>query len=216
MKTNFLLRILFLLLIVTFTSCEKDEEFKPNDDYYQTEDPEPDNKYSGTVQDIKSLLGSDIYDVIIKSGYAIHTGNNPPNVNGHFLLSEALLKSSTVPGDFTNQRFEPYSIHFSDFDKESLTVSYKGMQGGQQDQGTGVFISGDDDYFTSILTTVSTYNFEDAKSAVLITGKLTSQGIVDCEFMYIMVDNYGNPTGQWIEEGSYRILYDKDGLASER
>ncbi len=215
MKTNFLFKIMLLFFILAFNSCEKDEDY--NADYLDdaTTEVPTEEPFTGSVSDIEALLGSGNYQIITQSGFKVYTGDNPPRVNGQYVIDEARLKASTVPGDQVNQYFLPYNISYSNFNLDALTVDFKGKQGGQSDEGKGIFISGDSKFFTSIRVNVSTYNFEDAKSAVLISGKLTDQGIKDCQFMYIMVDNYGNPSGQWIEEGSYRIIYDVDGMAEK-
>lgn len=214
MKTKNLLKSiavfsLLLFLFAPITSCTEDE-----DDYYEEEMPQDEEpQFSGTVEDIQYLLGDAIYDSIISSGYQIHTGSTPPNVNGRYVISEARLKKSTVEGDYPNQYFQDYYITYDNFNLANLLVDYQGDQGNQHDEGDGIFICGSGNKFTSILLTTTTYYYETAESAILITGTLTDNGIEDCEFMYIMVENYGSST--WIPNGTYRIIYDVDGLASE-
>jgi hypothetical protein len=197
-------RLLFVLLTVSpflLFNCSN------NDD-----DNNQDEGFDGSIEDIRDFYNDDLVDALEDLGFNLNTGNNPPNIEGVYFLSPLLLEASSVTGDIVGMPFNDYTITFSNQNNSALTIDYFGDQGNQIDQGSGSFISGDDDNFTVLLITTSTdeSNNTTADSAISISGVLTDGGIENIQMAFMMLDNKGNPNGEWIPNNTGRIAYDSD------
>lgn len=197
-------RLLFVLLTVgafLLFNCSN------NDD-----DNNQDEGFDGSIEDIRDFYNDDLVDALEDLGFNLNTGNNPPNIEGVYFVSPLLLEASSVTGDIVGMPFNDYTITFSNQNNSALTIDYFGDQGNQIDQGSGSFISGDDDNFTVLLITTSTdeSNNTTADSAISISGVLTDGGIENIQMAFMMLDNKGNPNGEWIPNNTGRIAYDSD------
>ncbi|WP_298341267.1 hypothetical protein [uncultured Algibacter sp.] len=197
-------RLLFVLLTVSpflLFNCSN------NDD-----DNNQDEGFDGSIEDIRDFYNDDLVDALEDLGFNLNTGNNPPNIEGVYFVSPLLLEASSVTGDIVGMPFNDYTITFSNQNNSALTIDYFGDQGNQIDQGSGSFISGDDDNFTVLLITTSTdeSNNTTADSAISISGVLTDGGIENIQMAFMMLDNKGNPNGEWIPNNTGRIAYDSD------
>ena len=197
-------RLLFVLLTVSpflLFNCSN------NDD-----DNNQDEGFDGSIEDIRDFYNDDLVDALEDLGFNLNTGNNPPNIEGVYFLSPLLLEASSVTGDIVGMPFNDYTITFSNQNNSALTIDYFGDQGNQIDQGSGSFISGDDDNFTVLLitTSIDESNNTSADSAISISGVLTDGGIENIQMAFMMLDNKGNPNGEWIPNNTGRIAYDSD------
>jgi len=72
---------------------------------------------------------------------------------------------------------------------------------------------GEDNSFSVFVEVNADYSGSKAKIVMIISGKLTDNGIKDLYFANFMIDNYGNESGYWIDNGQGRVIYDKDGFS---
>ena len=148
-------------------------------------------------------------------GMPIYGGNNPPNVEGTYLFTEFILKSSTNPqggaADQVGHKFADFKLTLSDQTTYNIKMSY--VNGPEHGEGIGSFIVGEGENFTVVAELDIKLNGAPAKVVIIISGTLTANGINNAHYANFMLDNYGNTGFMNNEEG--RIIIDKDGLAGK-
>ena len=112
------------------------------------------------------------------------------------------------------QAFAPYAATFSNQNSSELTLDFMGQGGSQIDEGTGSFVSGDGAEFTVLLKLVSQSDGSvEVDTAFAISGTMAEDGIVDMQIAVLMLDNKGNPDGNYIYNNQGRVLFDSDGFS---
>lgn len=198
MKTIKKLTVLFTLIsVLSISSCKKDKDF------------------TGSREDIESFLGSDVVEAMDDIGFNMNYGENPPQIEGQFLISPADLLSSTVPDDPETHRFNDLKAIFKNQDNKMLTIDYEGDEMFENSVGKGTFIAGDGEYFTVAMKTETTKTFGGkGESAFIITGKITAEGIEDVEVAAFMIKIITEDLlFPFIPENTGRVIIDGDSLA---
>ena len=77
----------------------------------------------------------------------------------------------------------------------------------------GGYISGGDNKFTIFISVEVTINANTADALFVLSGKMTATGIEDFYYANFMVDDKGDPLGDFIENGEGRVIYDSDGFS---
>lgn len=171
--------------------------------------------FDGSLRSIEDFYTPELVHAMDSLGFAINTGNKPPEIEGIYDFSPVILQASSVPSDILNSRFLDYEITFSNQDNGELTIDYYGNQGIQTDDGDGSFISGEGNTFSVFLIVSSEINSYPADSAIALSGKMTDEGIENIQLAFFMLDNKGNPGGNIIHNNTGRIFYDSDGLSEK-
>lgn len=149
----------------------------------------------------------------------IYLGINPPNIEGCYLMSPA---TTVYCEDENNGGYEKGDIvsdiylRFSNQDMTNnlIDLENSNVSGSSYGIGKGAFISGEGNHFTAFFNTVgSTYGIS-TKTALVISGTYTQQGISDLYYAFIMVDKGDDPEGQLMQEGIFRIFNDGDKLST--
>ncbi|MEO0572729.1 MAG: hypothetical protein AAF039_13565 [Bacteroidota bacterium] len=204
MKTKFL--VLFIS-IAFFSSCSDDEDGE--------------NVFDGSTSSLQDLFSDEVVQALNDLNFSINEGTNPPNLEGTFFISQVILTDTNVESDNIGSRFFDQRYTFFDQNNSNNTIDFDGEQlnidGSLEStlQGTGSFISGSDNSF-SIFLVVLDENIESgaqAEIAYSISGTITSEGIANFEVAIIMLDNMGNPTGEFIDNGLGRRFLDSDGFS---
>lgn len=197
MKTkNFLMAMIAVLMgVIVIPSCGK------YGDYFT----------GGLSQDIQNMIPDTILKIVTDLGMPINKGKNPPTLEGTYLASPFVLKSSNRPGDVAGRTFSDYEVKFYNQDEIDLSLTVDYINGPEQGSGLGSFVSGSGNKFSVFAQVNSTLSGHPAKIVHIISGTLTSTGISNFYFTNVMIDNYGNPGGIWMEIGQCRIIYDTDG-----
>ena len=196
-------KILILAVIapLLICSCEKKEESKVES--------------NGLTKEINELIPSSILSKIKNLGMPINTGDNPPNIENIYLATPCILKASNVPEDTPGHEFSDFEMSFYQQNNDKMTIKIDYENGPESGSGMGGFIVGEGNNFT-VVCEVDVYNTDNnvfAKSAMIISGKYRSTGIINFYCALVMLDNYGNPKGNFINNGSVRIIYDSDGFS---
>jgi hypothetical protein len=208
MKNQFLFTImtkmiLFITIFLMIQSCNKDGNDKIN------------NELS---QDIQNLVSPDILAAIEDLGIIINRGTNPPIIENSYFCSPFVLKITSDPNDSFNPgyRFADYKVRFHNQDNQKLKLSLDYKNGPENGSGIGSFISGENNKFSifSSLTSQHT-NGSEASFILVISGTLDNGGVKDFYLANFMLNDYGDPTDVWMEEGQGRIIYDSDGFSEE-
>jgi len=169
---------------------------------------------NGLTDDVNNLIPDSILQVLTDLGTPIHTGTNPPNIEGSYFVSPFILKDSNIPSDVVGDLFLDMEIWFTNQNEEELEVVVNYDQGIKAGSGIGSFIVGEGNKFTVFAELLSTHNNgSQARSAVVYSGEMTENGIKDFHLSNIVLDDFGDPYNVWIEIGEGRVLYDSDGLS---
>ena len=120
----------------------------------------------------------------------IYDGENPPNVEGVFLVAPAVLHYDSFNAEGVDSFSNSY-IEFYAQDIANRTLKTK-EQGGNDAQGTGSYIIGEGNDFTVFLN---------------------NSGIKNLYYGFLMLEMANDPNGNIMDPGRYRIIKDKDGLS---
>lgn len=167
--------------------------------------------------EIQHILPQPIMDTLINLGMPINRGTNPPVVEGTYHVSPFILKSSNIPYDQPGYQFADLDITFSDFNQNDLSLKISYDNGPEHGEGIGAYIMGSGNKFT-IVTQMKVYYNTDQDSAMIdfiYSGTLKSDGIKDFYYANFMIDNFGNESNVWIENGQGRVIYDQDGFSEK-
>lgn len=146
----------------------------------------------------------------------IYRGVNPPNVEGTFFIDPFVTVYCEDEGD---GGYSPGTyvvsnvIKLSNQDNQNNTVDYASYGGTSYSEGLGAFISGDGDNFTAFFNTYGTSEGIETKTALVISGTVTSEGIKDLVYAFVMVEKGDDPDGELMDEGVFRVFKDEDGLS---
>jgi len=197
-----LLVSLILSSILMLSSCEKD-------------DNTPEVNEDGLTRDVTDLVPQEILDEMEDLGLPIYGGIDPPNIEGRFVASPFILLASNRQSDIPGDQFQDYYVTFKEQDDRELTIMMDYENGSEMGNGLGSFIVGDGNRFSVFVEVISENNGETASVVNVISGEISETGIKDFYFANFMLDNKGNPSNYWIEEGEGRVAFDSDGF-SER
>ena len=164
----------------------------------------------GEPEEIESVIPEEYID-IIENYMPIHTGNTPPNIEGTYLISPALLLTDNIEGGYEDgYRFADDYIMFHDQSADN-TISMKSTQNlGDLSVGSGLFISGTGKNFTIYFNEYSTQDDGSwLTKASIISGTLENGCLKDYTKAFIILDDY-DVDGKYMDAGQYRIVYDGD------
>jgi len=188
---------LFFLSMILFTSCSADDDGYSGD-------------FDGTMASISDFVGSDLLTVMTDLGLVLYPGENPPVIEGDYLVSPTVLENSTIETDSIGRLFPDHSMTF--YDQKNLRLKFSARGGIQNDTGAGAFISGSGNTISVFLVIRSEVNGLPVDGIYVISGRLEEEGIYDFQNAAFMKDNHGNPGGVFMENGEGRIFADGDGL----
>ncbi len=193
-KTFYFLLLTFGIIgIMTFTSCEK-----------------------LVTPQIKQILPDDVMQSMIDLGMPINKGLTPPELSGTYHVSPFVLYKSNIESDQEGRTFADFDVTFYDFNSQDLSVKLSYVNGPESGTGLGAYVMGSNNDFTVVVQMHSQYYTGDsAVIDMVLSGKLTSDGIKDFYYANFMIDDYGDPSNIWIEKGQGRVIYDKDGMSEK-
>lgn len=147
----------------------------------------------------------------------IYNGINPPNIEGSFTIDPMV---ALYCEDYGHGGFEPgyvvssEDIRFSNQNSKDNSISYEehSVNSNSYESARGAFISGSGNNFTVFFNTEGYSSGVKVKTALLISGTKTSSGIANLRFAFVMVDDGGDPNGNLMEVGVFRIFRDQDEL----
>lgn len=203
MKINLKVCISILSLVFIISGCKKNE----GDSFIVEE--------NGLTKDINDFVPQSVLDEMEDMGMPINEGVNPPNIQFRYLASPFILFNSNRSSDVIGKKYGDYYIQFSEQNNNTLTVKMASANAGQESEGIGGFIVGDDNRFSVFAKVNSELKGEKAVLLNMISGKVGSDGITDFYFANFMLDDNGDPGDVWIEVGDGRILYDSDGFSEK-
>jgi hypothetical protein len=193
---KYLLMMMAAVTMMTFVACGDDKE-----------DDEP-----ITIKDsrITQVIPSK-YLKELQKHMTIYDGENPPMVEGVFLVAPAVLHYDSYHAEGVDSFSNSY-IEFYAQDATNRTLKTK-EQGGNNAEGSGSYIIGEGNNFTVFLSNTGTSYGVSFKTATIVSGTMTAQGIKNLYYGFLMVDKGDDPDEKIMGVGRYRIIKDKDGMS---
>jgi hypothetical protein len=205
MNKYFYFMVLCTLVLGIFaTSCKTDETSQLMEE-------------NGLSKAINNFISDDIFNILDSLGMPVHTGGEPVNVEGAFLVSKAVLLASNFPDDSVGYEFEEIKISFSGQNTKELTLTAEFTQDSSETECYESYISGEGNDF-SVFSKSKTFDStgkDSAFSAQVYSGTWSSEGINDLYMAVVMLDNHGNPQKSYLDVGNARLVFDKDGLSEK-
>ncbi|MDR2584326.1 MAG: hypothetical protein LBC75_12675 [Fibromonadaceae bacterium] len=152
-----------------------------------------------------------------KGKMPIYSGITPPDISGKYVSSRNIIIGSSLDADsdkiLTGGNY--YDLYMA-FTKKGDKIYYRSKQGdeayGNSDDLT-VDVVGEGDNFTAYFIEVGEANGIKTKMSVVISGTMTSSGIKDYYYSFIMLEKGPDPDHKLVSVKTYRIFKDSDGLA---
>ena len=144
---------------------------------------------------------------------AIYDGVNPPNIEGVYTMSPSTNVYDDTgyfsAGDVTTDVY----LRFYNQNMSNNIISYEDYSGGDYEEATGAFISGDNNNFSVYFNTSGTSGSATFKLALVVSGTKASNGIRNLYYAFVMTDKKNDTNNQLMDVGGFRIFKDGDGLA---
>lgn len=148
----------------------------------------------------------------------IYTGVNPPNIEGTYFMDpfETVFCEDYGSGGYeSGYIINSYYCQFLNQNFENNTIDYKEASsvGSDSSVGNGAFISGSGNNFTAFFDTSGESQGISTRTALVISGTKTSEGIEDLYYAFVMVEKGDDPNHELMNEGIFRVFRDQDGLS---
>jgi len=169
--------------------------------------PEPEG--SGRVP---SSIIPDAIRAGIESSMPIYSGTTPPDISGQYRANSLKLTGSSISGDNLSNLADVYIA----FIRESNgTLSYREKQGNSQSGSDNVIVEivGSNNNFTAYFEADGVSAGISTKQSTVISGTLTSSGISNFNYAFVMLKKDSDPTGKLVPVNTYRTFKDGDGFA---
>jgi hypothetical protein len=174
----------------------------------------PEEDYVGGLEETidKDIISEKIQNNIEKN-MPIYEGKTPPVVDGVYLISPMVAVYAS-DSEHLPDEFDDFTIKFSDQDKRnSLKYEGKYYANSVAEGSDEVTIIGKGKNFTAYFTTTGLSEGISIKKAVVISGTLTSSGIKNLYYSFVVLEKGYDPNKELMNVGEYRIFTDSDGLA---
>ena len=146
----------------------------------------------------------------------IYNGTNPPNVEGAYLLSPYTTVFCEDGHYEPGHVISPYKIKFfnqSFSDNTIDMIDYNANNINSYSKGSGAFISGDGSHFSIYFITEGYSEDIFNKTALVVSGTKTDEGIKDFYYGFVMTDKGSDPNHKLMDVGVYRVFKDGDGIS---
>ncbi len=152
----------------------------------------------------------------------IYSGNTPPNIEGTYIISKNMLVFDSTGGYSSGATgFLDYVTDFYGQDMLKNIVLFRE----EERNANKVYSSSDwaeakvlgrNENFTAFIIVDSKQNdgYTTAKMATILSGTMTSSGISDFYFGFVLLDKY-DPDNTIIPVGGFRIFKDQDGWSEQ-
>ena len=170
-------------------------------------------KVSGTgVSPIDVVIPEEIRDKM-EPYIPIYDGTNPPDVTGTYLISPFVAVYCEDGHYEPGHKCVDVTIRFSNQDPVHNTLDYDSYDAYSRDSGPGAFISGTGENFSAFFDTEGQSFGIYTKMALVISGTISSKGIKDLYYAFVMVKKGDDPNHKLMNEGVFRVFKDSDGIS---
>jgi len=168
---------------------------------------------NGLTRDINAMVPSQLLATIEALGMPIHRGGSPPSIEGVFHITPFVLVDSNRPGDTPGDRYADYYVEFSDQSNANLTITTDYVNAEEVGVGLGSFIVGQGGQFSVFTELTVEINGEAASVLAVYSGRMGQSSVENMHAAGFMLDNNGNPSGYFIDDGQGRVFRDQDGAS---
>lgn len=170
-----------------------------------------------TENDITLVVPVDVLEDV-EEYMPIYNGINPPNVEGCYFIDPFVTvycedegQGGYSPGDIVNSVY----INLSNQDMVQRTIDYENVSinATSFSVGEGAFISGEGANFTVFFNTEGESQGIYTKTALVISGTKTSEGIQDLRYAFVMVDKGDDPGEILMKKDVFRVFEDQDKIS---
>ena len=186
--------------LFVMTSCSK------SDDYKRFDIPE----------EAKAIISDKFLAEMEANGMTINEGMNPPDIQGIFdagifeLVYSNLEKEQKGIGSITSN----YRFKFYDQQNIKIKTSYA-SDGNDIAIGQGSIISGSGNKFTAYLRVDGRVSLATYKTAIVISGEISSEGGKDFKLGICMIEK-DDPKKNLMDIGTIRVWVDQDKFAPRK
>ena len=160
-------------------------------------------------EEVNEFLNMDFIEILEGKGLQIHNGLTPDNVTGNYFVDNwTNLESGT--------RYVNYSFQFLNQTSE-FQIEVKSAAEFSDATGIIAYISGDGQYFS--IYSEQDHNIDDSghivfiKTADIYSGKVTSDGILDFQNGFIVLQKENDWYDRFLNVGDSRVVYEADYIA---
>ncbi|NUQ25064.1 MAG: hypothetical protein HUU34_14040 [Saprospiraceae bacterium] len=173
----------------------------------------PEVDENGLTPAINDLISAENLDALVNLGLQINGGATPPKLENEYVVSTCVLANSTA-GDTPGSVTQDFFVRLYDQNDFEITVDYR--HGTQHGEAVGSYIVGKDCSF-SVFIEVNEINSTtglQAKLVLVVSGTFVNNGIENIQVANLMLDDFGDPQGIWISNGTGRLFIDQDGFST--
>ena len=146
----------------------------------------------------------------------IYDGVNPPNVEGCYMLDPMVaVYMEDYDGDLSELQWMGEYINLTNQNKNDNTIDMEELtaDGESYSIGQGAVIVGEGNNFSILFNTEGTNSGIYNKTALLLSGTKTTEGIQNLQYAFVMVEKGDDPEGEVMEEGIFRVFKDGDEIS---
>lgn len=160
-------------------------------------------------EEVNGFLNMDFIEILEGKGLQIHNGLTPDNITGNYFVDNwTNLESGT--------RYVNYSFQFLNQTSE-FQIEVKSAAEFSDATGIIAYISGDGQHFS--IYSEQDHNIDDSghivfiKTADIYSGKVTSEGILDFQNGFIVLQKENDWYDRFLNVGDSRVVYEADYMA---
>ena len=170
---------------------------------------------NGLIPSINNIVPQSILDEMTRLGLPIFKGDNPPNIEGTYFISPAILLGSDVPNDYAiGTKFSDETIQFSQQDNSKHSITANSSENTQTGSSISSYIVGSGNNFSVFLFMYVTHtNASSTFTVQVYSGTIDAGGIRNLYSSLFMIGSNGNPSA--IPDGTGRVFYDSDGFSEK-
>ena len=146
----------------------------------------------------------------------IYDGVNPPNVEGCYLLDPMVaVYMEDYDGDLSELQWMGEYINLTNQNKNDNTIDMEELtaDGESYSIGQGAVIVGEGNNFSILFNTEGTNSGIYNRTALLLSGTKSAEGIQNLQYAFVMVEKGDDPEGILMEEGVFRVFKDRDEIS---
>jgi uncharacterized protein (TIGR02145 family) len=143
----------------------------------------------------------------------IYSGTAPPDIAGKYMSNNTTLTGSNLSDDVIGKKYLDMYVAF--IRGEDGSLQYREKQGNSTagSENVKVEIVGSANNFTAYFVAEGVSEGISTRRSTVISGTLTSSGISDFHYAFIMLQKGPDPDELLVAVNTYRIFKDGDGMA---
>ena len=153
-----------------------------------------------------------------KNGLALNKGNNPPNIEGEYFISPHLLQFTSDNNFTAGTKFADMRISFKYEVNEinEIVITYDSESGRTIKTSNEVRVMGSGNNFTAYFIADCERNGVYSKTANIISGEKTKDGIKNINIAFLMLEKGTDEPQTLMNIGQYRIFKSGEDLSKSK